>query len=52
MEFDGLVVSDWGGVHDLEEAATTGIDIEMGRNPEDHYLNVPYLEGLRSGRFP
>ncbi len=28
--FSGLVVSDWGGVHDTLEAARGGLDIEMG----------------------
>lgn len=27
--FDGAVISDWGGVHDTEEAARSGLDIEM-----------------------
>jgi beta-glucosidase len=27
--FDGVVVSDWGGVHDTKEAAESGIEIEM-----------------------
>ena len=28
--FDGAVISDWGGCHDTWEAATGGLDIEMG----------------------
>ncbi|MBR4037212.1 MAG: glycoside hydrolase family 3 protein, partial [Tidjanibacter sp.] len=28
--FDGLVVSDWNGVHNTVSTATTGIDVEMG----------------------
>ena len=28
--FDGAVISDWGGTHDTWEAATGGLDIEMG----------------------
>lgn len=27
--YDGVVISDWGGVHDTEEAALTSLDIEM-----------------------
>ena len=29
-EFDGVVVSDWGGTHNTKEAALNGLDIEMG----------------------
>lgn len=28
--FDGAVISDWGGTHDTWQAATGGLDIEMG----------------------
>jgi len=33
--FDGVVISDWGGVHDSREAALNGLDIEMGTNTKD-----------------
>lgn len=62
--FDGIVVSDWGGCRDSDEAAANGLDIEMGTNTHDadlelsgsvnHYnmyhLANPYLERLRDGR--
>ena len=50
-EFTGLVVSDWAGVHDLNEAAHSGIDIEMGRDPKDHFMGEDYLRGLEEGKF-
>ncbi|MBE2212856.1 MAG: glycoside hydrolase family 3 C-terminal domain-containing protein [Opitutaceae bacterium] len=54
--FRGLVVSDWGGVHDTSEAALHGLDLEMGteegRSYEEYYLARDYLAGLKSGAFP
>ena len=60
--FDGVVVSDWGGCRDDEEAVRNGLDIEMGTwtnglrgAASDSYRNYhmadPYLEGLRSGKY-
>jgi beta-glucosidase len=60
--FDGVVVSDWGGTHDTQQAVSNGLDLEFGSwtngltngasNAYDsYYLALPYLEGLRSGRF-
>ena len=59
--FDGVVISDWGGCRDDDEAAANGLDIEMGTwtdglqgaasNSYDMYhLANPYLERLRDGR--
>ncbi len=61
--FDGIVVSDWGGCRDDDEAAANGLDIEMGTwvDPELelygasnlynlYHLANPYLERLRDGR--
>ena len=52
--FKGLVVSDWGAVHDTREAALNGLDLEMGteRPYDDFYLANPFLAGLQSGEFP
>ena len=39
--WDGVVISDWAGVHDTEEAARYGMDIEMGtpvENYSDYFL--------------
>ncbi|RFZ78388.1 glycosyl hydrolase [Lacrimispora amygdalina] len=39
-KFDGVVISDWGGVHDTSEAALGGLDIEMSvtSNFDDYYM--------------
>ncbi|MBQ9112544.1 MAG: glycoside hydrolase family 3 C-terminal domain-containing protein [Clostridia bacterium] len=34
--WDGVYLSDWAGVHDTEEAARYGMDIEMGTSAEDY----------------
>ncbi len=58
--FDGVVVSDWGGTHDTDEAIFNGLDLEFGthtnglssgaRNAYDsYYLATPYLEKINSG---
>ena len=60
--FDGVVVSDWGGCRDSEEAILNGLDIEMGTwtnglrgAASNSYLNYhmanPYLKGLREGKY-
>ena len=60
--FDGVVVSDWGGCRDSEEAILNGLDIEMGTwtnglrgAASDSYRNYhmadPYLNGLREGKY-
>jgi beta-glucosidase len=52
--FKGIVVSDWGGVHHTDLAATNGLDIEMGSRGvfSNYFLANPYLAGLQSGQFP
>ena len=61
-KFDGVVVSDWGGVHDTYEAALNGMDIEMGSYTNgltsesaftynDYYLAHPYLKMLKEGKI-
>lgn len=44
--FDGLVVSDWAGTHDTEEALRCGLDVEMGTNKpyNENYLADAALE--------
>lgn len=59
--FDGAVISDWGGVHNTEQAISNGLDLEMGtgtngldtrygRSYNAYNLAFPYLERLRDGR--
>ncbi|MGD0252453.1 MAG: glycoside hydrolase family 3 C-terminal domain-containing protein [Verrucomicrobiota bacterium] len=52
--FKGAVMSDWGGVHHTDLAATNGMDMEMGsrRAFDEYYLANPYLAGLKAGQFP
>jgi beta-glucosidase len=61
--FDGVVITDWGGAHDTKEAALYGLDMEMGtgtdglttstKNAYDsYYLANPFLEMLKSGEVP
>lgn len=51
--FEGLVVSDWGGVHDTAEAADSGLDVEMSvtDNFDEYYLANPLAEEIRAGRI-
>lgn len=51
--FDGVVVSDWGGVHDTYKAATGGLDVEMGtdRQKGDH-LSTAFLKQVEEGKIP
>ena len=41
--YDGLIVSDWGAVHDSKEAAESGLDVEMSVTPDfdDYYMANP-----------
>jgi beta-glucosidase len=59
--FDGVVISDWGGCRDDDQAITNGLDIEMGTwtnglrgaasdSYSNYHLARPYLERLRDGR--
>ena len=59
--YDGTVISDWGAVHDTDEAITNGMDLEFGswtdgmvmgatNSYSQYYLANPYLERLRDGR--
>jgi len=61
-KFDGVVVSDWGGVHDTDQAVRNGLDMEFGtwtdgltsmasNSYDNYYLANPFLEGIRSGRY-
>jgi len=61
--FDGAVVSDWGGVTDTWQAATGGMDIEMGSYTDgklkeseftydDYYLARPFEKLISEGKIP
>lgn len=60
--FDGGVVSDWGGVHNTEEAIYNGMDMEfgswtnglskgMGNAYDNYYLAHPYLKQIKEGKI-
>ena len=60
--FDGVVISDWGGCHNTEEAITNGLDLEFGTwtdgltmgatNAYDHYyLAMPYKKLIQEGKY-
>jgi len=60
--FEGVVMSDWAGCHDTEEAVLGGLDVEFGTKVgkkmpagesvyDIYYLARPYKEGILSGKF-
>ena len=60
--FDGVVISDWGGVHNTLQTAKHGVDLEYGSwtdgltmgktNAYDsYYLAAPYKEAIRKGEI-
>lgn len=50
-EFDGTVISDWGGVHDTKEAAESGLDIEMDVTDgfAQHYMAEALIQKIKAG---
>lgn len=60
--FDGVVVSDWGGTTDTWQAATGGLDIEMGSftdgkikesefTYDDYYMARPFETLIKEGKL-
>ena len=60
--FDGVVISDWGGCHDTDEAVRNGLDLEFGTwtdgltmgktNAYDgYYLAAAYKQAIVEGRY-
>ena len=49
--FEGILVSDWGGVHSTKEAAMNGLDMEMSvtDNFNEYYMADPMKEALEKG---
>lgn len=56
--FDGVVISDWGGVHDTDQAITNGLDLEFGswtngltngtsNAYNNYYMADPYLKRIK-----
>jgi beta-glucosidase len=61
-QYDGVVVSDWGGAHDTEMAVKNGLDMEFGSwtdglawgasNAYDaYYMAKPYKKLIEDGKF-
>jgi len=61
-KFDGVVISDWGGVHNADQAVNNGLDLEMGTYTDglttkgefsysDYCLANPFLKGLKTGVY-
>jgi len=60
--FDGVVISDWGGCHDTDEAVRNGLDLEFGTwtdglmmgktNAYDsYYLADAYKQAIKEGKY-
>lgn len=60
--FDGVVVSDWGGCHNTEEAITNGLDMEFGswtdgltmgatNAYDNYYLAEAYKKLIKEGKY-
>lgn len=61
-KFDGVVVSDWGGAHDTDQAVKNGLDMEFGswtnglswgasNAYDNYYLAMPYIKGIQEGKY-
>ena len=61
-QFDGVVVSDWGGAHNTEEAIKNGLDLEFGtwtdgltmgktNAYDNYYLADAYKRLIREGKY-
>ena len=60
--FDGVVVSDWGGAHDMDQAIKNGLDMEFGtwtdgltmgatNAYDNYYLSKMYENAIRDGKY-
>ena len=49
--FEGIIVSDWGGVHDTKEALMSGLDMEMSvtNDFDQYYMAQPLIKLIESG---
>ena len=61
-QFDGVVVSDWGGTHDTDEAVKNGLDLEFGtwtdgltmgatNAYDNYYLANAYKRLIKEGKY-
>lgn len=51
--YEGVVISDWGGVHDTEAAVNSGLDIEMSvtDNFDEYYMAEPLKKRIDKGEI-
>lgn len=51
--YEGVVISDWGGVHDTKAAAESGLDIEMSvtDNFDEYYMAEPLKKLIEEGKI-
>lgn len=60
--FDGVVISDWGGTYDTDQAALNGLDLEFGTwvnnktegrsdTYNQYFLADPFLKAIKSGEI-
>lgn len=51
--FDGVVVSDWGAVHNTEKVAKSGLDIEMSvtNNFDEYFMAEPLKKAILNGEI-
>ena len=60
--FDGVVVSDWGGAHNMDEAVRNGLDMEFGtwtdgltmgatNAYDNYYLALSYKKAIQDGTY-
>lgn len=52
--YEGVVISDWGAVHDTRLAAESGLDIEMSvtDNFDQYFMAEPLKEAVKKGEIP
>ena len=50
-QFDGIIVSDWGGVHSTVGTAESELDLEMSVTPDfdNYFFANPLLEAVKNG---
>ncbi|MEI6279535.1 MAG: glycoside hydrolase family 3 C-terminal domain-containing protein [Verrucomicrobiae bacterium] len=50
--FKGLVVTDWGSLHDTIEGALGGTDLEMNAGGQIRYFKAPLIQAVNEGKVP
>lgn len=51
--YDGVIISDWGSIHDTTDAAESALDVEMDvhYNYDQHYMANPLKEKIENGEL-